>query len=89
MDKTPYFELLKLIHQAVCGERGKGKEIAKVLNVPYSTMMREVNPYDDGAKLSIERFCRIMQATNDYRPLERLVDLCGFTLSPKTQEKHA
>ena len=78
------FEPLTLIHAAVCGEHGKGKELARMLGMPYSTLMRQANPADRGAKLGLDLFCRIMRATGDYRPLECLAGLCGFALIPKT-----
>lgn len=77
------FEPLALIQRSVLRQSGGGQSVAKHIQVPYSTLMREINPDDSGAKLGVERFCRVMQVTNDYSPLASLADMCGFTLTPK------
>lgn len=82
MDKAA-FEPLTLIHESVLRQFGGGKPVAKLIHAPYSTLMRELNPNDGGAKLGVDRFYHIMRATNDYGPLASLAGLCGFALTPK------
>ena len=59
------------------------KEIARSIHVPYSTLLRELNPNDGGAKVGVDRFYYCMKATGDFSPLESLANMCGFTLTLK------
>lgn len=77
------FEPLALIQGSVLRQSGGGRSVAEQIHAPYSTLMREINPNDGGAKLGVERFYRVMQATNDYSPLASLAGMCGFALAPK------
>lgn len=57
-------------------------EIAKVVKKPYSTLMREVNPYDAGAKLGAETLLEIMCATGNIAPLEHMAKELGLKVIP-------
>ena len=49
--------LISAVHDLVL-ESGLGaKNIAAAVGKPYSTLLREVNPFDDGAKLGAETSC--------------------------------
>ena len=47
-------ELSTLIHNLVLDNPVPAKDLAKAIGKPYSTLLREVNPYDTGAKLGAE-----------------------------------
>ena len=55
--------LISAVHDLVL-ESGLGaKNIAAAVGKPYSTLLREVNPFDDGAKLGAETLVDIMRVT--------------------------
>lgn len=56
---------------------------------PYSTLLREVNPYDTGAKLGAETLLQIMTQTGDLKPLEFMASSLGYELAPRKGEKPA
>lgn len=56
------------VHDLVL-ESGLGaKNIAAAVGKPYSTLLREVNPFDDGAKLGAETLVDIMRVTGNIQP---------------------
>ncbi len=59
------------------------KDIAKAIGKPYSTMLREANPYDVSAKIGAETMFDIMRATGDVRPLRYMAEQLGYELTPK------
>ena len=42
--------------------------------------MREVNPFDDGAKLGAETLVDIMRVTGNIQPLEHIAEQFGYEL---------
>jgi hypothetical protein len=58
------------------------KAVAQEIGKPYPTLMREVNVYDNGAKLGVDTFVEILQATNCADPLRKLANEMGFDLVP-------
>ena len=57
--------LISAVHDLVL-ESGLGaKNIAAAVGKPYSTLLREVNPFDDGAKLGAETLVDIMRVTGN------------------------
>ena len=44
--------------------------------------MREINPYDKGAKLGVETFMAIIETTGDPTPLKLMADELGYWLIP-------
>ena len=56
---------------------------------PISTLLREVNPYDTGAKLGAETLLQIMTQTGDLKPLEFMASSLGYELAPRKGEKPA
>ena len=58
-------------------------DIAKMLKKPYSTLMREINPYDPGAKLGAETLLEIMRHTGNTTPLEYMAEQLGLKVVPK------
>lgn len=67
--------LISAVHDLVL-ESGLGaKNIAAAVGKPYSTLLREVNPFDDGAKLGAETLVDIMRVT-----LEHIAEQFGYEL---------
>jgi hypothetical protein len=62
------------------------KAVAQEIGKPYPTLMREVNIYDNGAKLGVDTFVEILQATNCADPLRKLANEMGFDLVPLSSE---
>lgn len=58
------------------------KDIAKTIGKPYSTLMRELNPIDTKAKLSVDTFIDIMKCTGDLTPLEVMAEELGCKVVP-------
>ena len=59
-----------------------GKSVAEAVGKPYSTLMREINPYDKGAKLGVETFMAIIETTGDPTPLKLMAHELGYRLIP-------
>ncbi len=76
-------ELTKLIHSLILESHIPAKVLAKELGKPYSTLLREINPYDSGAKLGVETLLQIMQITGNLEPLEYMAEVLGCTVEPK------
>ncbi len=74
-------EFTTIIHNLVLDNSMPAKELAKAIGKPYSTLLREVNPYDTGAKLGAESLFQIMQVTGNYKPLEFMAERCGLELN--------
>lgn len=73
-------ELSTLIHKLVLDNPVPAKDLAKAIGKPYSTLLREVNPYDTGAKLGAETLLQIMLQTGDTKPLEYMAGKLGYSL---------
>ena len=58
------------------------KSVAEAVGKPYSTLMREINPYDKGAKLGVETFMAIIETTGDPTPLKLMAYELGYRLIP-------
>jgi hypothetical protein len=53
-------------------------EIAKHINKPYPTLMRECNPHDKGAKLGASTLFEIMKFTQNVEPLRFMAHALGY-----------
>lgn len=73
-------ELSNLIHNMVLDNSLPAKDLARAIGKPYSTLLREVNPYDGGAKLGTDTLLHIMAHTGNVKPLEYMANKMGFTL---------
>ncbi|MDL2307519.1 amino acid-binding protein [Desulfovibrio sp. OttesenSCG-928-C06] len=80
-------ELVKILHELVLENRIPAKALAKEIGKPYSTLLREINPYDNGAKLGVETLLQLMKATSSVAPLEYMADQMGYALAAKTQSR--
>lgn len=59
------------------------KEVAQTIGKPYSTLLREINPFDSNAKLGAGTLMDILKATNEVKPLEYIAQSIGYTLKPR------
>lgn len=75
-------EVLKSVHQLVLNGNMPARTIAVAVGKPYKTLMREINPEDLGAKLGVETFMAIVEATGDSTPLNVMVRELGYRLAP-------
>lgn len=73
-------ELSNLIHNMVLDNPMPAKDLARAIGKPYSTLLREVNPYDGGAKLGADTLLHIMAHTGNVKPLEYMVNKMGYRL---------
>lgn len=72
--------LISTVHNLVL-ESGLGaKNIAAAVGKPYSTLLREINPFDDGAKLGAETLVELMKVTENIEPLEHIAQQFGYEL---------
>lgn len=76
-------ELLKIIHAMVRDCRVPTKVLAQQIGKPYSTLLREVNPNDGGAKLGVETFIQLLKATGDTGPIEYIARELDLEVVPK------
>ncbi len=78
-------ELTKILHNLVLDNPIPAKVLAKEIGKPYSTLLREINPYDNGAKLGVETLLQIMKCTGNVTPLEYMAEQLGYNLSSKRE----
>lgn len=76
-------DLIKVVHSVILDSSIPAKALADEIGKPYSTLLREVNPYDNGAKLGAETLLDIMQQTRNVSPLKYMADLLGYEMVPK------
>lgn len=72
----------KEIQKTVRDGEVPAKSVAEAVGKPYSTLMREINPYDKGAKLGVETFMAIIETTGDTTPLKVMAHELGYELIP-------
>lgn len=80
-------QLARLLHSTILESSVPAKVIAKQIGKPYSTLLREVNPYDEGAKLGAETLLQILKITGNVAPLEYLANELGLELVSKNMRK--
>ena len=76
-------QLIKEIQKMVRDGEVPAKSVAEAVGKPYSTLMREINPYDKGAKLGVETFMAIIETTGDPTPLKLMAYELGYRLIPR------
>ncbi len=79
-------ELMRIVHQVVLNSQIPAKALAKDVGKSYSTLLREVNPYDTGAKLGVETLMDIMRRTGNIEPLRYMAGQFGYALVSNAQE---
>lgn len=75
-------ELSNIVHHLVMDSPISAKELAHAINKPYPTLLREANPHDKGAKLSVETLLQLMLFTGNLKPLDFMANKLGFALVP-------
>lgn len=73
-------KVIEAVRNTVLEGRHTPKEIASSIRKPYSTLLREINPYDAGAKLGLEIYMSILKATGDTTSLRVMAQELGFRL---------
>lgn len=81
-EKTMSNDLITTVHDLVLESPIGAKAIAQAVGKPYSALLREVNPYDTGAKLGAETLMHIMKTTGNVTPLEKMALEMGYRLEP-------
>lgn len=75
-------DFILTVHDLILESPLGAKAIAQAVGKPYSTLLREVNPYDTGAKLGAETLMRIMKTTGNVSPLRKMASEMGYRLEP-------
>ena len=75
--------LTKKMQDVVLEGRIPAKEVSRVIRKPYSTLLRELNPFDSHAKLGAETMFEIVKATHNITVLEFMARELGYTLMPR------
>lgn len=70
----------KVVQDCILDSGIQAKDVAQKINKPYSTLMREINPFDASAKLGAETLLEIMKVTSDIRPLRYMASEMGCSL---------
>lgn len=81
--------ITRMVQGAVLSSRSQAREVARTIGKPYPTLMRELNPFDLGAKLGVETFFQILRTTRDVTPLEQIAQELGYRLAPADQAGRA
>ncbi len=74
--------VIKVVQDAVLEGPLPAKVVAQEIGKPYSTLLRELNPFDENAKLGVETLIKIMKVTRSVEPLRFMAEELGFTLVP-------
>ena len=64
-------KFLMKVHERILEGKVTAHEVARQSGKKYETFMRELNPFDDKAKVGVTTYADMIRATKD----ERLVDL--------------
>lgn len=74
-------DIMRTIQDAVVNdERFSTEEIARQIEKKHKTLLREVNPHDDKAKLSCIDLVRILEYTDNLAPLQHMANHLGYAL---------
>ena len=76
-------DFMTSIREVVFRTHQSAREISLALGKPYSTLLRECNPYDKGAKLGAETLFQIMKETGNVEPLRWMAENLGYDLIKK------
>ncbi|MEF2231097.1 MAG: phage regulatory CII family protein [Pseudodesulfovibrio sp.] len=81
--------LTKKMQDVVLEGRISAKEVCREIKKPYSTLLRELNPFDTHAKLGAETMFEIVKATHNVSVLEFMARELGYTLMPVESGRQA
>ncbi|GEM_PF-386794 len=73
-------EIIRQAQQAVLEGGKPARAVAEAIGKPYSTLLRELNPFDAQAKLGAETLLEIMRVTDNVDPLRTMAKALGFEL---------
>jgi hypothetical protein len=73
-------DITKLTQRIVLEGNKQAKDIAAAIGKPYSTLLRELNPFDGQAKLGVETLVEIMRVTQNVEPLKLMAEALGYEL---------
>eukprot|EP00828_Plagiopyla_frontata_P026439 TRINITY_DN34601_c0_g1_i1.p3 TRINITY_DN34601_c0_g1~~TRINITY_DN34601_c0_g1_i1.p3 ORF type:complete len:110 (+),score=24.96 TRINITY_DN34601_c0_g1_i1:288-617(+) len=74
--------LTKKMQDVVLEGHVAAKDVCREIKKPYSTLLRELNPFDTHAKLGAETMFEIVKATHNVSVLEFMARELGYTLMP-------
>lgn len=75
-------KLAEMMHDLVLESPTPARDLARGVGKPYSTLLREVNPYDTGAKLGMETMLDLMKLTGNVSPLNYMAQTLGYSIVP-------
>lgn len=73
-------KVLDAVRRTVMEGERTPHNIAILIKKAYPTLMREINPYDAGAKLGLETYMSILKTTGDMTSLKVMAQELGFRL---------
>lgn len=79
--------LTKKMQDAVLDGRIAAKDVCRKINKPYSTLLRELNPFDTHAKLGAETMFDIIKVTKNVAALEFMARELGYSLQPNHDKR--
>lgn len=74
-------DVQRLILEMVQNSHIPIKTLAENVGKPYSTLMREIDPGDRGAKLGVELLLPLMKACNSIAPLCHMASAMGYRVA--------
>lgn len=74
--------IIKVVQDSVLEGTIPAKVVAQEIGKPYSTLLRELNPFDENAKLGVETLLKIMKVTRNPDPLRFMAEELGYVLVP-------
>lgn len=81
----PDLNLSRMVQSILLDGPLPAKLLAREIGKSYTTLLREANPYDTSAKLGLETFFDILQATGQVAPLAYMAEQLGYELRPAAQ----
>ncbi|MBR5883268.1 MAG: amino acid-binding protein [Mailhella sp.] len=73
-------EFSLLIQEVVMADPASLHNMARNAGKKCSTLIREANPYDSGAKMSADTLLKVMESSGDVRPLIYMARKMGLEL---------
>lgn len=73
-------EFSLLIQDVVMNDLSGINKMARSAGKKCSTLIREANPYDSGAKMSADTLLKVMEISRDIRPLAYMAQKMGLEL---------
>ncbi|WP_029897239.1 phage regulatory CII family protein [Desulfohalovibrio reitneri] len=70
----------EILHQRIVTREGLAKRVAQSIGKPYPTLLRELNPFDRGAKLGVDDLAAVIKATGDESALRHIAEELGYRL---------